>query len=113
MTKDTHANSYSYTNYNRIASLRRDAIYAQIPPDWLLDESVLEQNKKRPLDLPETCGLLTSRELRITSLSAVELLRLIHDGTYSAVEVTRAFCKRAAVAHQAVGFSFPRRDIYI
>jgi len=30
------------------------------------------------------------------------LLRHLHDGSYSSVEVTTAYCKRAALAHQLV-----------
>ncbi|KAL2005110.1 hypothetical protein VTN00DRAFT_2960 [Thermoascus crustaceus] len=92
MTKD---------DWHSTAARRRDEIYSHIPREWLVDEFLLEESKKRPIDLPEKCGLLTPRELRITGLSAVELLRRIHDGIYTAVEVTRAFCKRAAIAHQA------------
>ncbi|KAL1999796.1 hypothetical protein VTN02DRAFT_5984 [Thermoascus thermophilus] len=92
MTKD---------DWHSTAARRRDEIYSRIPRDWLVDQRLLEENRKRPIDLPERCGLLTPRELRITGLSAVELLRRMHDGIYTAVEVTRAFCKRAAVAHQA------------
>lgn len=100
MTKD---------DWHSTAARRRDEIYSHIPRDWLVDKLLLEENKKRPIDLPEKCGLLTPRELRITGLSAVELLRRIHDGIYTAVEVTRAFCKRAAIAHQAVSFWLPWR----
>ena len=45
---------------------------------------------------------LSLSEIKITSLSAVELLSRISKGQYKAVEVARAFAHRAAIAHQLV-----------
>lgn len=87
-------------DWRTIAARRRKEIYDRIPAEYLVDTTLLAQQKL--IDLPYRCGLLTPQELRITEHTAVELLRRIHDGTYSAVEVTKAFCKRAAIAHQAV-----------
>lgn len=89
-------------DWRAIAARRKKEIYDRIPAEYLVDKTLLSQ--QRVVDLPRQCGLLTPRELRITEHTAVELLQRIHDGTYSAVEVTKAFCKRAAIAHQAVGF---------
>lgn len=55
-----------------------------------------------PVHVREKCGMLTPREVEITSHSAVTLLERIHNEDYTAVEVTIAFCKAAAVAHQIV-----------
>jgi amidase len=50
-----------------------------------------------------SCGLLTAHELEITEVDdAVALLEKLHSKTWSALEVTVAFCKRAAVAQQLV-----------
>ncbi|KAL1849577.1 hypothetical protein Plec18167_003179 [Paecilomyces lecythidis] len=86
-------------NWCATAARRRQEIYARIPEECLVDRALLAQQNL--VDLPYRCGILTPKELRITEHDAVELLRRIRDGTYSAVEVTRAFCKRAAIAHQA------------
>ncbi|KAF8900249.1 general amidase [Gymnopilus junonius] len=44
------------------------------------------------IEFPETCGLLSDREIEITNTG----------GTWSAVDVTTAFSKRAVIAHQLV-----------
>lgn len=45
---------------------------------------------------------MTEKELSITELNAVEIVSFVQAGMVSAVDTTRAFCKRAAIAHQAV-----------
>ncbi|KAG6382122.1 general amidase [Boletus reticuloceps] len=54
------------------------------------------------LAFPETCGLLTPRELAITNEDVNTLLKRLSSGEWSAVEVTIAFYKRAIVAQQLV-----------
>lgn len=49
----------------------------------------------------KSCGLLSDRELEITDVQdCVALLEKVHSKEWSALEVTVAFCKRAAIAHQ-------------
>ena len=52
--------------------------------------------------VPAQCGVLTPEQLAITELNASELLADIHAGKLTAFEVTEAFCKRTAIAHQMV-----------
>ncbi|KDQ31042.1 hypothetical protein PLEOSDRAFT_1092424 [Pleurotus ostreatus PC15] len=71
---------------------------ATIPPKWLI-----ELPDTRTLDvtsIPETCGLLSARELEITRSNVEVLLPRLASGSWSAVEVTTAFYKRAIIAHQ-------------
>ncbi|KAH8892804.1 amidase [Thozetella sp. PMI_491] len=71
-----------------------------IPAHWRIDadKHSLDINV---LDVPSKCGVLNDRELHITSdYDALDLVGKIRSGTFSAEEVTIAFCKRAAVAHQ-------------
>ncbi|KAG0646116.1 amidase [Hyphodiscus hymeniophilus] len=82
-----------------VAGRRQDEINNAIPEPYRLTTTLLEACNL--IKLPETCGILEERELKITSHTATELLKLLHNETYTAVEVTKAFCKRAAVAHQA------------
>lgn len=50
-----------------------------------------------------SCGLLTDRELEITDVEdCVALLEKVHSRAWSALEVTVAFCKRAAIAQQLI-----------
>jgi len=73
-----------------------------IPKEWIippLPDSVLDVSQ-----YPETCGLLTSKDIEITSTTDVDnLLHKIASGAWSSVEVTTAFAKRAIIAHQLVG----------
>ena len=75
----------------------------QIPPEWLLSESVLaagKESKKIAGDFLE--GLLDDATLSITSTDNGHILELIRNGSLMAVQVTTAFCKRGAYAHQVV-----------
>jgi amidase len=81
-------------------SARRIKQAETIPKDWLLSKPPLDQNV---LDVPESSGLLSSRELEITGVIDIELLLSnLANGIWSSVEVTTAFYKRAIIGHQLV-----------
>ena len=85
----------------RIAALWPEEYKAKNLPD----DSVLDVH-----DFPAKSGVLTEREVAITeSLTCVELLEAIAKGTYTAVEVTVAFCKRATIAQQLVRFMLSQK----
>lgn len=90
-------------SWKLVAARRQAEINNAIPTEYLVPLVQLEGLENR-IGLPEASGILTHRELEITALSATGLLQLLHNGTYTAVEVTTAFCKRAAIAHQAVRY---------
>ncbi|KAH8592815.1 glutamyl-tRNA amidotransferase-like protein subunit A [Bisporella sp. PMI_857] len=84
-----------------VAKRVRARIDDTIPPSYLVDEALLPKTIDEPvLDLPARSGKLSARELEITELNAHELVPKIADKTYSSAEVTIAFSKRAAIAHQ-------------
>lgn len=86
--------------WQAVANRRRDEILQAIPKEYLVAPGLLETaNRAR---LVQSCGLLTERELSIIALSATKLLACIHSRQFTAVEVTKAFCKSASIAHQAV-----------
>ena len=60
--------------------------------------------KANVLDIPRTCHILSPKEVEITEQTATELLEKLSTGQLKSVEVTRAFCARAALAHQLVRF---------
>lgn len=73
----------------------------EIPKDWLLDIS--HYHRKNVIDVPRTCGLLNERELEITETTDLHImLERLASGSWSSVEVTTAFYKRAIIAHQLV-----------
>jgi Asp-tRNA(Asn)/Glu-tRNA(Gln) amidotransferase A subunit family amidase len=87
-----------------IASRKRAQRDATIPVDWLLDKKALPKENGEPenvLSVPDLCGILTSKEIQITSqCGAASLVSKMGSRTLSAKEVTLAFCKRAAIAQQ-------------
>lgn len=83
-----------------------------IPEAWRLPSAIL-QNLAQPLetsrnnlvelDIPRRSGILTPEELQITEAYNVpDLLKALASGELTALDVTVAFCKRAAIAQQLV-----------
>jgi len=62
------------------------------------------------MQVPVESGILSPRELEITNSSAVDLASELACGRLKSVDVTLAFCKRAALAHQLVRFK-PADDL--
>ncbi|KAG9242034.1 amidase signature domain-containing protein [Calycina marina] len=85
--------------WKKVAARRRQEINSKIPAEYLLSPTLLKPTNVSKL--VETCGLLTARELSIVRSSAVKLLESVHNRNFTAVEATTAFCKSAAIAHQA------------
>jgi hypothetical protein len=93
-------------SWQEIAAAKRASVKALIPPEWLIPVSKLEEFKKSEngvLHVPRESGILSTEEIKITEgYDAVELAEELRMGRLSAVDVTRAFSKRAAVAQQLV-----------
>lgn len=73
---------------------------ASIPKDWLVKPP--SDDRLNVIDFPRESGLLTAIELTITESNVETLLANLASSTWSSVNVTRAFYKRAILAHQAV-----------
>lgn len=73
---------------------------AAIPKAWVIPAP--PSDRLNVLDLPRECGLLSPAEVDITESDIEVLLPKLASGAWSAVDVTRAFYKRAVIAHQAV-----------
>lgn len=81
-------------------------VFESIPPEWHLPSDKLPPaDQADVLDVPYKSGLFSERELLITTSSATNIVEAIASGGWKAVEVTRAFCKRAAIAHQLVRYA--------
>ena len=89
-------------DWRSIALARQTEIKNSIPEAHRLSPAIFDtlQDRRNLINVPETCGILTQREIEITSLSAVNLLKDIKNRVYTAFEVTTAFCKRTSIAHQ-------------
>lgn len=95
----------STTNlYHRIAADKKLQQSSKIPKDWLIPPiQHLNLTNLMAISFTLTRGLLSEVERSITSdHDATALLEKLKAGIWSAEQVTTAFCKRAAIAHQLV-----------
>lgn len=89
-------------SYQAISAKKKSQQQDSIPKAWRIPIERFK-NATNVMDVPLTCGLLTETESRITSdYDATALLEQLKAGVWSAEQVTVAFCKRAAIAHQLV-----------
>lgn len=75
-------------------------VLESLPQDLRLPDEYADL--KSVMHVPETCGLLTQEELAITALDATGVRDAIASRQFSAVQVVKAFGRRAAIAHQLV-----------
>ncbi|EEP83009.1 conserved hypothetical protein [Uncinocarpus reesii 1704] len=84
-----------------ISAAKRAALLASIPPEWIIPADILPPASQSDVtSFPEASGWFTPAELKITAAPALEILQNTRSGVWSAEAVARAFCKRAAAAHQ-------------
>ncbi|EYE94722.1 putative general amidase [Aspergillus ruber CBS 135680] len=92
------------TDWQQKVQVKQAQAASKIPAEWRLSADILQQasgSKQSIIDVPRACGLLTEQELHITEdYDATALLTELATGKITSVEVTRAFCKRAAIAQQ-------------
>src|ERR1700753_595394 len=86
-----------------IAAVKRAELLKSIPEKWIIPQSIKPPDDQLDVtSFPEKSVWFTSKELEITSKSASELLDKLKSGEWTSEEITSAFCKRAAAAHQLV-----------
>ncbi|ROW14069.1 hypothetical protein VPNG_04082 [Cytospora leucostoma] len=87
--------------WEEIGARKRASLLASIPKEWLIPSELLPPASQDDVTTwPESSGWFTPDELAITNLTASELVPKLASGALRSVDVTRAFCKRAAAAHQ-------------
>lgn len=86
------------TTWEHIAADKRGRIDRSIPSEWRISLSP----QTSAFDIPAKSGVLSPQELQITESTATDLVSRLGNGELKAVDVTLAFCKRAALAHQLV-----------
>jgi amidase len=81
-----------------IAQAKQQRNLDLIPAEWRIKpvESV------HVMDIPDSCGILTEDELKITDTPAQGLVSQMRKGGLKSYDVVLAFAKRAAIAHQLV-----------
>jgi amidase len=93
----------SKPSWRTIVEAKKAQTNAKIPIEWQLpsDSPFLSPVEyKDATTLP--AKLLSGLELEITETPTEKLLENLKDGVWSSVDVTKAFCHRAAIAHQLV-----------
>lgn len=75
-----------------------------IPENWQLKEAIPSATEQRDVTGDYIRQFLTERETEITETDAVDIVAQTSTGRWSALEVTEAFCHRAALAHQLVSY---------
>jgi amidase len=100
------------SNWRQKVANKREACWEAIPKEWRLSDELkstfqypLSENKNDFVgnETIRKSGILTEKELTITEDYTVsQLLAALSQGTLSALEVTLAFSKRAAIAQQLV-----------
>ncbi|KAI5809918.1 amidase signature domain-containing protein [Peziza echinospora] len=88
-------------SWQEISQAKVDKTLDKILLGWRLSTEVLAAaRQQRILNGSFFDRLLTDKERQITKLGSLDLVEKIAFGGYSATEVTRAYAKAAAVAHQ-------------
>lgn len=80
---------------------KADSILNLIPKEWRL-EKIPSVEEQRDVTGPYIQQFLSKEEIAITETDAVGIVKQTTAGAWSAVEVAKAFCHRAALAHQLV-----------
>lgn len=85
------------------AAKKRQTLQESIPREWRVPEHLLPSESEINVTLwPEHSGWFTEREIYITSMAVETLVQQLAVGALKSEAVVKAFCKRAAAAHQLV-----------
>lgn len=100
---DSGTSSGETPEWRSIALKHRQHRLSLFPAEWHLEQAKIPSDLKQPIPFIE--GLLSDQEREITSLttSLSTLQKWVASRTYSALEITRAFCHRAALLQQTTG----------
>ncbi|KAM0723815.1 hypothetical protein Q7P37_000805 [Cladosporium fusiforme] len=88
-------------NWQEQARSKASQVLSLIPPEWRLS-NIPSASEQRDVTGAFVQQFLDKREIEITESDAVAIVEKTTSGQWTAVEVVKAFCHRAAVAHQLV-----------
>lgn len=89
------------STYEQIALKKRQARDANFYPEWLVPKDQLPADDVKDVsEWIQTAGILSPKELEITESTAEKIVSMIKNKHWSSVQVCKAFCHRASVAHQ-------------
>ncbi|EXJ89088.1 hypothetical protein A1O3_02152 [Capronia epimyces CBS 606.96] len=87
--------------WSKVAEEAQNTVLDAIPTAWrLAPTSKPKSPAASVIHVPRDCGVLTPKQIEITEQSLVALTEKIARRELTSVEVTEAFCARAAIAHQ-------------
>lgn len=87
--------------YKEIALRKRQLRDSKFYPEWKVPEEDLPSAETKDVSSwISSSNVLTPKELEITGASAEKIVDRIRNKEWSAVQVCKAFCHRATVAHQ-------------
>ena len=90
-------------SWRDIAAEAQARLRRSIPEEWQIAEDRLPPDSRLDVTgFPSECGILSQHELNMTEQLAVDIVENLAAGEWTSEEVTLAFCKRAAIAHQLV-----------
>ena len=84
------------------AQAKRESLLAAIPPEWRLAQPAPPAEEQRDITGTYLHQFLNPQEIEITETDAVGIVARTSTGQWKAEDVARAFCHRAALAHQIV-----------
>ncbi|KAF3482023.1 general amidase [Arthroderma uncinatum] len=84
-----------------MAAAKRAITLAKIAEEWrLTEEQIKDAKSQRQIAGDYFQGFLTDEEKKITGEESTAIVEKIKNKEYSALQVTQAYCKAAAIAHQ-------------
>jgi len=88
-------------SWQNVAKAKRDSIHHSFPEEWVIG-SIPSADSQRNVTGDYVRKFLSDAEIKITETDAVGIVQKTSSGDWTAEDVTRAFCHRAAIAHQVV-----------
>lgn len=88
-------------DWQKAAKDKADQVLSLIPKEWHISD-IPTAEQQRDVTGAYVQQFLDKKEIEITETDAVGVVEKTTTGQWSAVEVAKAFCHRAAIAHQLV-----------
>lgn len=87
------------SDWKQIGKDKADSVLSLIPKEWRI-EKIPSPQEQPDITNGYIQQFLDDKEVQITESDAVEIVKNTSTGKWTAVEVAKAFCHRAALAHQ-------------
>lgn len=88
-------------DWKQAAKHKADQVLSLIPDEWRVKD-IPSAEQQRDVTGDFVRKYLNEKEIAITETDAVGIVEKTLSGQWTAVDVTKAFCHRAAIAHQLV-----------